>query len=137
VFDMKASGSSAGASVDFGHGASFSLGNNRIEIRKLTLDDFCESLTRFADRPIVNMTEAPGRYDFTIEVTPEDYRAILIRSAINAGVTLPPQAMSMLEGVSAESTFLAMQRVGLKLESRKAPLPVIVVESIAKMPTEN
>ena len=137
VFDMKASGSAAGVSVDFGHGASFSLGNNRIEIRKLTLDDFCESLTRFADRPVVNMTETPGRYDFTIEVTPEDYRAILIRSAINAGVTLPPEALRMLEGVSAESTFLAMQRVGLKLESRKAPLPVIVVESIAKAPTEN
>jgi uncharacterized protein (TIGR03435 family) len=137
VFDMKASGSSAGVTVDFGHGSSFSLGNNKIEIRRLTLDDFAESLTRFADRPVVNMTETPGRYDFTVDVTPEDYRAILIRSAINAGVTLPPEALRMLEGVSAEATFLSMQRVGLKLESRKAPLPVLVVESIAKMPTEN
>jgi uncharacterized protein (TIGR03435 family) len=137
VFDMKASGSAAGVSVDFGHGTSFSLGNNKIEVRKMSLDDFAESLTRFADRPVVNMTETPGRFDFTVEVTPEDFRAILIRSAINAGVTLPPQALSMLEGVSAESTFMAMQRVGLKLESRKAPLPVLVVESIAKAPTEN
>ncbi len=101
------------------------------------MDEFADSLGRFADRPVVNMTEAQGKYDFTVEMAPEDYRAILIRSAVNAGVTLPPEALRLLEGFSGESTFLALQTVGLKLESRKSPLDFLVIDSVAKTPTEN
>jgi uncharacterized protein (TIGR03435 family) len=137
VLDMKASGGPGGVNVDFGRGASFGLANNRFEIRKLKMADFAEALGRFADRPVVDMTEAPGKYDFSVEMTPEDYRAILIRSAVNAGLTLPPQVMQLLEGFSGESTFIALQTVGLKLESRKAPLDVLVVESVSKTPTAN
>ncbi len=123
--------------VNFGKGSSFGLSNNRFEIRKLSMDEFADSLGRFADRPVVNMTEAQGKYDFTVEMAPEDYRAILIRSAVNAGVTLPPEALRLLEGFSGESTFLALQTVGLKLESRKSPLDFLVIDSVAKTPTEN
>jgi uncharacterized protein (TIGR03435 family) len=34
------------------------------------------SLEPFADRPIVDMTGLKGRYDFAIDLTPEDYRAM-------------------------------------------------------------
>jgi hypothetical protein len=94
------------------------------------MDEFADSLGRFADRPVVNMTGAPGRFDFTMDMTPEDYRAILIRGAVNSGVTLPPEALRLLEGFSGESTFLALQSVGLKLESRKAPLDGLPIESL-------
>lgn len=137
AFDVTASGSAAGVMVNFGRGSSFSLGSNKFEVRKLSLDEFADAVTRFTDRPVVNMTEVPGKFDFSVDVTPEDYRTILVRSAVNAGITLPPEALRMLEGASSESTFMSLQRVGLKLESRKAPLPVLVVESIAKAPTEN
>jgi uncharacterized protein (TIGR03435 family) len=137
ALDWRASGGPGGFSVSFGRGASFSLGDNRMEIKKVSMDDFAEVLTQFADRSVIDMTEAQGRYDFTVELTPEDYRAILIRAAVNRGVTLPPQVLQMLEGFSVESTFLALQTVGLKLESRKAPLDVLIVDSIAKTPTPN
>jgi uncharacterized protein (TIGR03435 family) len=101
------------------------------------MDEFAEAISHFADRPVIDMTKAQGRYDFTVELTPEDYRAIMIRAALNRGVTLPVQAVRMLEGFPVESTFLALQPVGLRLESRKAPLDVLIVESIAKTPTAN
>jgi len=137
AFDMTATGGAGGVSVNYGHGASFALGNGKFDIKKLSLTEFADVLTRFADRPVVDMTSAAGRFDFSVDLPPEDYRSILIRSAVNAGVTLPPDALRMLEGFSGESTFAALQTVGLKLESRKAPLPVLIVDSVAKLPTEN
>jgi uncharacterized protein (TIGR03435 family) len=135
--DVTASGGAAGVTLNFGHGSSFALAAGKFDIQKLRMEDFAEALTRFADRPVIDMTNSPGRYTFTVEMTPEDYRAILIRSAVNAGVTLPPEALRGLEGFSGESTFMALQTVGLKLESRKAPLPVVIIDSIAKNPTDN
>jgi uncharacterized protein (TIGR03435 family) len=135
--DVSASGSAAGVSVNFGKGSSFTLANNKFSIKKLTLAEFADSLGRFADKPVVDLTEAPGKYDFEVEMTPEDYRAMLIRSAMNAGITLPPQALQLIEGQSGESFFMALQTIGLKMESRKAPLEVLVVDRATKTPTEN
>jgi uncharacterized protein (TIGR03435 family) len=137
AFDMTASGSAAGVNIDFGGGSSLSLTPGKFQVKKLSLTQFCDALSRFADRPVVDMTEAPGLYDFSVDLTPEDYRALLIRSAINAGVSLPPEAMRALEGVSGDSLFLSLQSAGLKMETRKAPLDVLVVDSISKTPTEN
>jgi len=98
---------------------------------------FADTLARFVDRPVVDFTDLKGTYDFTVSFTPEDFRAMMIRAAINAGVTLPPEALRLLEGVSDEGLFAAVQTLGLKLESRKAPLEVLVIDSIRKTPTEN
>ena len=46
--------------------------------------------------------------------------------ALSAGVNLPPEAMKLLEGASDEALFKGLQALGLKLESRKAPLEVLV-----------
>jgi len=62
---------------------------------------------------------------------------MLIRAGVNAGVSLPPQALRLLDGASTPSLFDAMQKLGLKLEARKAPLDMIVVDDARKTPTEN
>lgn len=135
--DVTAAGSAAGVSINFGRGASFSLANNKFDVKKLSVSEFCDALSRFADRQVVDMTGAPGRYDFTVEMTPEDYGAMLVRSAMRAGVSLPPEALKMIEGVSGESLFRSLESVGLKIESRKAPIEVTVVDHIARAPKEN
>jgi uncharacterized protein (TIGR03435 family) len=40
-------------------------------------------------------------------------------------------------GSFEEGLFAALEKVGLKLESRKAPIEVLVVDKMEKMPTEN
>jgi uncharacterized protein (TIGR03435 family) len=130
-------GSAAGVSVNLGNGSSWSFVPNRFEAKKLTMDQFAGNLERFADRPIVDMTGLKGQYDFAFDVNPEDYRPMLIRSAISAGVVLPPQALQLLDGTSSSALSDALQQVGLRLEARKAPLDVIVVDDAKKTPTEN
>ena len=130
-------GSAAGVSVNLGNGSSWSFVPNRFEAKKLSMDDFAGNLERFADRPIVDMTGLKGHYDFAFDVNSEDYRPMLIRSAISAGVVLPPQALQVLDGTSSAALSDALQQVGLRLEARKAPLDVIVVDDAKKTPTEN
>src|SRR5438552_962324 len=72
--NVTASGGRGGTTVNFGRGSSFTFANDRIEGRKLTMLSFADVLWRYLDRPVVNMTELAGNYDFTLQLSPEDYR---------------------------------------------------------------
>jgi uncharacterized protein (TIGR03435 family) len=135
--NVSASGSGNGVGVDLGGGSSFSLGNNRLDVKKMTMFQFAEVLTRFVDRAVIDETGLTGAYDVALDLAPEDYAAVLIRSAVNAGVTLPPQALRMLDNATADPLSGPLRNVGLTLESRRAPLDVIAVDAITKTPTEN
>jgi len=131
------SGSAQGISVNLGRGSSYSFANNKFEANRVDMPTLAAVLERFVDRPIVDMTDLTGHYDFALPVTDEDYRVMLIHAGVNAGVTLPPQALRLLDGASTPSLFDALQRVGLKLDARKAPLDVVVIDEVRKTPTEN
>jgi uncharacterized protein (TIGR03435 family) len=135
--NVTAEGGARGTTITFGRGAYFTLADNKFEARKLTMAQLADSLGRFIERPVVDMTDLQGTYDLTLEFTPEEYRVLLIRTALSAGVNLPPEAVRLLEGASDESLFKGLQAVGLKLESRRAPLEVLVIDSASKTPSEN
>ena len=135
--NVQGGGSRAGVALNLGHGASFTFANDSFSATKMTMSQVAGNLERFAGRPIIDMTGVKGRYDFTITFTPEDYRAMLIRSAIAAGVSVPPQALRALEGASDSALGDALEQVGLKLDARKAPLDVVVVDSATKTPAAN
>jgi uncharacterized protein (TIGR03435 family) len=132
-----ASGSAAGVSVDLGNGSYYTFSNGKLEAKKVTMEMFARQLERYMDRPILDMTELKGSYDLTIAVTPEDYQTMLIRVAVNAGMILPPQALQLLDKGSIASLLDGLQQVGLKMDARKAPLDVLVVDQLSKTPTEN
>jgi uncharacterized protein (TIGR03435 family) len=81
------------------------------------LADHLSSAGLQLDRPVIDQTGLRGNYDFTLEWTPDN-------------VPLGDSA--------APSLFTAVQeQLGLKLDSRKAPVEIIVVDSAEKVPTEN
>ncbi len=126
-----------GVSVQYARGASITVGNNRIEVTKLPLWVFCRNLERYSDRQIIDMTGLTGSYTFTVDVIPEDYQAMLIRSAVLRGAKLPPEAQALLDATPSSALSDALEQVGLKLEQRKAPLDIIVIDSALKTPTAN
>jgi uncharacterized protein (TIGR03435 family) len=103
----------------------------------MTMASFAETLTRFVDRPVLDQTGLTGEYDVVLNIAPEDYMPLMIRSGVNAGVALPPQALRLLDGANTDPLSGPLRDVGLTLESRKAPLEVVVVDTISKTPTEN
>jgi uncharacterized protein (TIGR03435 family) len=135
--NVSGSGSAAGVSIDLGDGSFATLANNRLEFKKATTASIVDTLTGLLDRPVIDNTGLTGRYDLMFELTPEDYNAVLIRSAVNAGVVLPPQALRALDTASTDPFSQGLQKFGLTLNPRRAPLDVIVVDAMRKVPTEN
>jgi len=135
--NISVSGQQGGATVNFGNGSYFTFANSRFEGRKLSAALMADVLARFTDRPIVDMTNLMGVYDFVLDLAPEDFRAMGIRAAIASGVALPPQILLQMESASGDSLFNAVEKLGLKLESRKAPIEVLVIDHAEKTPTDN
>jgi uncharacterized protein (TIGR03435 family) len=130
-------GNAQGISVNLGRGSSYTFSNNKFEAKRLTMAAVVATLERFTDRPMIDMTDLKGSYDFALEVTPEDNRTMMIHAAVAAGVSLPPEALRLLDGASIASLFDALQKVGLKLDARKAPLDLLVIDEARKTPTDN
>jgi len=137
AFNLAAGGTANGVGVNLGNGSSYTFASNRFEAKKLSMADFAGGLVRFVDRPIVDLTELNGKYDFALDLTAEDYRAMLIRSAIASGVQLPPEALRGMDGATLGSLHESLQKLGLKMEARKAPLEVLVIDRVLKSPTDN
>jgi uncharacterized protein (TIGR03435 family) len=137
AISVAAGGNANGVAISFGNGASFTLAEKSLETKKLNMATFADMLTRFLDRPVIDRTNLKGAYDMTLDLTPEDRLVMLIRSAVTAGVVLPPQALALLDVGSSDSLSNSLRKAGLTLESRREQLEVIVVDEIQKTPTEN
>ncbi len=89
-------------------------GKGRVMYQKATMALFAQNLAPPLGRTVVDRTGLAGEYDFTLEWSPE-------------------------EGMSTESPslFTALQeQLGLKLESAKAPVKILVIDH-AEKPSQN
>jgi uncharacterized protein (TIGR03435 family) len=126
-----------GATVNFGHGTSFTFANSRFEARRMSMALFAPNLERFADRQIVDRTGLTAQYDFAFDLMPSDFLAMSLRAAVWAGVTLPPEAQKLLDASSPAALGDALQQIGLRLDATKTPLDVLVIDDALKTPTPN
>jgi uncharacterized protein (TIGR03435 family) len=86
-------------------------------------------LSRFERQIVIDMTGLKGSYEVKLEWTPDENRPI----AGAAG-----GAQTGIDAGAGPSIFTAVQeQLGLKLESRKGPLDVVVVDHAEKVPAEN
>ena len=101
-------------------------------------------LQQQAGRPIVDKTELTGLYDFKLNFLPESVPGG-IATPFGPVTPGPGGGLAGPAGAAPNSTaadpvpsiFTAVQeQLGLKLESAKGPVEVIVIESVQK-PTEN
>jgi uncharacterized protein (TIGR03435 family) len=135
--EVAVTGDNSSTTVSLGGGASITLGETKLECAKVTMPQLADQLARFVDRPIVDMTELKGRYTFSLSFDRQDFIAMKIRTALSAGIEMPAGALRLIEQSSDGALMTALQAAGLKLESRKAPLEVVVVDKVMKVPTEN
>jgi uncharacterized protein (TIGR03435 family) len=132
--DVNVTGRQDGATVSLGKGASVSFEGLRLVAKKVTMTYLADSLARFEDRPVVDMTGLTGTYDCTIPYNLDDVRALIMSSA-PPGTPLPPRQADV--GETNVSLMDSLAALGLKMEPRKAPLDFLVLDHIEKTPTEN
>ena len=86
------------------------------------------TISRELDRLIVDKTGLTGNYDFVFQYTPETYHppSNLGEGGGASSMPIPPDFGSI-------SIFTAVQeQLGLKLESVKAPIEVVVIDHVQK-----
>src|SRR5262249_24525284 len=126
-----------GATFSLGGGAYFIGDDKGFEAKKLLMAGLAFMLSPMLEHPVIDTTGVKGVFDFSLNVSEQDRTAMGIRSAVNAGAPLPPQLLRALDNATGDSLVDALQKLGLTLVSSKAPLEVIVVDSLHKTPTEN
>ncbi len=89
-----------------------------------TIPQLISALFRQTDHPIMDLTELTGKYDF----------ALAFRPRTNDLSSTPPDARAD----DAPEIFQALsEQLGLKLEARKMPADLVIVDSGHKIPVEN
>ncbi|MGP8248020.1 MAG: TIGR03435 family protein [Bryobacteraceae bacterium] len=101
-----------------------------------TLSNLAEMISRFTERPVVDMTGIQGVYDFDLVFSPETTRGMRVMG----GGMPPPGAGEHAPSDAPEgagSIYDSVARYGLNLEARKAPMEILIVDHIDRTPTEN
>lgn len=118
-------------------------GRMRMISNAVTIEKFIEALSMQLDRPLVDMTGLTGTYDITLDFAP-DPAIMQARMAAIGGAAPPGMAPESREtaiapdSVNTASIFTALpDQLGLRLESRKGPVDLLIVDSARKTPTEN
>jgi uncharacterized protein (TIGR03435 family) len=110
----------------------FMIGPGRIMLGGQTMASIATTLSRFAGGIVVDKTNLAGTYDLELTYAPDP--------AISpTGRDLPPQpgGQPAVANTDAPSIFAAVQeQLGLKLESTKGPVDVLVIDS-AEKPTQD
>jgi uncharacterized protein (TIGR03435 family) len=102
------------------------VGQKHVTCRHITMAVLADTLQEIAARdidiPVVDQTGLPGAFNFKLDWTP----------AARAGETPTadePAGPTLFEAVEAQ--------LGLRLENRKLPLPVMVIDRVERVPTGN
>jgi uncharacterized protein (TIGR03435 family) len=93
-----------------------------------------KQLSQQLERTVQDKTGLSGKYDFTLQWTPDE-RAGPMSAATQGGGSRSDDAPP--PDSSAPSIFTALQeQLGLKLESGKAPVEILVIDHV-EAPSEN
>ncbi len=128
--------SRAGTTVSYGHGAYFYLTDTGLACKRMTMPFVADMLAKFMDRPIVDATGLEGAYDFSITIPEEDFSPMKARAASSYGFPVSPERLAALSSSGAPLSA-ALRPLGLKLESRKAPIDIVVIDHLDKSPSDN
>jgi uncharacterized protein (TIGR03435 family) len=111
-------------------------GTMHLDAPNMSLEGLSDVLTQLLRQPVVDMTGIKGRYQMALEIPRGNV-------ANDAGAAPAQAGGAGLQGVPTASApmenpiFSAVQKLGLKLESRKMSVEVVVVDHLEKAPTEN
>ena len=80
------------------------------------------------DRPVVDQTGLSGRFDFTLKWTPDESQFAGMGVHVPAAIDNPDAPPDLFTAIQ--------EQLGLKLDSTKAPVDVLVIDSVQK-PSSN
>ena len=110
-----------------GYGFPSKVPITQMNVLHMTMPAFASALQRTVlDRPVVDQTGLPDRYDFVLKWTPDDSQF----SPLQGVISMPPEKA---DTNAPPGLFTAIQnQLGLKLEAKKAMVDVIAIDHVEK-----
>jgi len=109
-------------------GAQIRIGRGQVNAQMISLSELAGLLAQQLGRPVKDKTGIEGKFDFKLEWTPDE----AMRGGVPAGEGAPREG-SPAGDASGPSIFTALQeQLGLKLESDKGPVEILVIDRIEK-----
>ena len=124
-----------------GRGGIFQMmmpGRARLIAQGQTIQDLAERLSSVLTKPVTDATGLKAKYDFTLTYSPEGLSSggTFLLGPPPPGGGRGPENMPDVE--PPQNLFSAIQaQLGLKLDPKKGPVELIVVDKAEKTPTEN
>jgi uncharacterized protein (TIGR03435 family) len=97
----------------------------RIVSPQMSMQTLAKLLSRFERQTVLDMTGLDGPFDIHLEWSPED--------PVNVGGNEPTRSSPPKPALATA----VQEQLGLRLEARKGPVEVLVVDSAEKIPAEN
>jgi uncharacterized protein (TIGR03435 family) len=113
-----------------------------LESPRTTMKTFAEMLSvGVVDRPVVDMTKLTGIYDLAVDISAEDAMNV-VRASVNflpgrGGAGGDARPGDGAPDPAGSSIYTSIQNLGLKLDPRKLPLGMLVIDHMEKTPTTN
>jgi uncharacterized protein (TIGR03435 family) len=125
--------------------------NMHMDADTMTMSGFADMLTTLmqmgggGSKPVLDKTDLKGNYQVSVDISMAELMAFARAQAQSMGLNVPQAAAGGGDAAPAEasdpgggsSVFKSVEALGLKLETRKAPVEQIIVDSAEKTPTEN
>ena len=112
-----------------------------LDIQTMTMPVLAEYLARFTERPVTDMTELKGNYDFVLDLSREELLNVARASGMAvSGPGAGEAGRAPVEAAAdpgAVSLAGSIELLGLKLEPRKLPVEVLVIDHLEKVPIAN
>jgi uncharacterized protein (TIGR03435 family) len=109
-----------------------SEGKGRMTFQGVPMSFLATQLTLMTGRTVLDKTGLASSYDFTLSWAPDESQKKLLKGKNGDG-----KSASMSDEASGPSVFTALQtQIGLRLQSTKGPVEVLVVDQ-AEKPTED
>ncbi len=104
-----------------------------------SMQEFATTVSNQVGRPVVDATGLKGKYDFILSWSPEGMRIgpAPAPSSIGGAAGDAGPAASAPEPSGPTLMTAIQEQLGLKLESKKGPVDILVIEHCEKVPTEN
>jgi uncharacterized protein (TIGR03435 family) len=114
-------------------------GTVRVDFIRMPMSELASFLSEFVDRPMVDRTGLTGLYDFALEVSSD----LPLVSGLGEGFGARPGAAGPEPGGSASTpsrqnaAVRSLETIGLALETRREPIPMVIVENVERVPAPN
>lgn len=108
-------------------------GTEVLDAARMSIAELASVLLWQVDGPVLDRTGLTGLYKFTVELPPA---AAGTRKLLELGYTTTFTGTPLTEPTRV-SIFKALEGLGLRLERRRSPVDVVVVDSLTPKPTPN